>query len=126
MDRFVDLQATLPWRRLLDKRTDPIHDVGGAVAVSDDSTESLPDLLDVCRLRVKPAQSSLSASHDRPIGLIDLCAIEATAAPSSRRGLRAPAPSAPPGMPLGFTRRPFRSLRSVKSTTKATPSSRPS
>ena len=45
-DRFVDLQAILPWRRLLDEGADPVDDLAGSIAALDSATERLPDLLE--------------------------------------------------------------------------------
>ena len=46
-DRLVYVHPVLPWRRLFDELTDAADDVAGAIAVLDDTTERLPDLLQI-------------------------------------------------------------------------------
>ena len=70
-DRFVDLQAILPWGRLLDEGTDPADDVAGSLAVLDDATERLPDLLQIRRLGAKPAQGGIGIGDCRRNWLAD-------------------------------------------------------
>src|SRR6266446_6207256 len=53
-DRVVDVQAILPWRRLLDEVTDPADAVASSICVLGDAAERLPDLLQIRWLNAQP------------------------------------------------------------------------
>src|SRR5205085_5570340 len=52
--RFVDLQALPSGRRPLHEAMDPAQNVYGSVAIFEDATERLPNLLEIWRLRAQP------------------------------------------------------------------------
>src|SRR3984893_772022 len=54
-DRFVDVQAGLPRRELLDEGANAADDFAGLIACLDDMIECIPDLLEVRWLSRKPA-----------------------------------------------------------------------
>ena len=55
-DDFVDLDVIFPWKLLLNEGTDAADDLAAALAVLDNTVERLPDLVQIRRLAVQPAQ----------------------------------------------------------------------
>ena len=69
---FVDVQLITPCGRLFDEGTDPVDDVGSSIAFVHDAIKRLPDLLQIWRLGVQPAQTRIAIGDRRRDRLHDL------------------------------------------------------
>ena len=87
-DRVVDRHALPPCRRLLDEGTDPADDVARSLAVLQDTTERLPDLLEIRRLGAQPAQSRIGVGDRRRDRLVDLMGNRGRELPHGRDAIR--------------------------------------
>ncbi len=69
---MIDVQSLPARRRFLHQSANATHDLGGAVAVPDDASESLARLLQVGRLRGEPVHSGAGICDCRGDRLVDL------------------------------------------------------
>ena len=71
-NRFVEVEPSLAWGRLLDESTDSADDVSGPVSAFDYFIERLPHLLQIGRVGAQTAQGHVGIGDRRCDGLVHL------------------------------------------------------
>ena len=80
-DCFVDSKFFLLHRRFLGEIVNSAHNIGGPLAVADDTVDRLPGLFHIWRLTVEPAYSVFSIRKQGARGWLTSWAIEAVSSP---------------------------------------------